>query len=260
MSSAKAVLLSRLVLVATVGLPSCGRSKTLDGATSSESTAGDASVVASASAAAPAIAAAPGSAVLPPGDPPSTPAAVCPIDSVRERVCGSVSGGAAACTPTADGLMSFGESRFSVTVAMGRAEDPALARFRLDEVATGRYRQSLPASLRASEYCCYQACTPLAVAAAAPPDTRPGLVSAPRCIDVPERGTSRPARTAPTCPAAVTIEGGLRPFSSMTGGRCCYEVMVTPVNLVPEKHPRGRPLLVGGRGREATVASRRAWA
>lgn len=182
----------------------------------------------------------------------------CGQDQVKEVVCGTVSEQSPpVCGATGDRLTAFGASRLSVTGEAGRARDGRFASFSFDAQATEAFRKTSGPPPPLPQYCCYSSCTPVEVAATASAELPAGKISGERCIDAPEGGTSRPGPVA-SCPAAVKLDGVLRPFARAAPGRCCYFSPREPEPPQPQ-HPRGRPLVMAGGERVAGLVASAHW-
>jgi hypothetical protein len=203
---------------------------------------------------------APDPAVVAQSGPPS--AASCAPDQLFETVCGAVASPSerAPCGPTGDHLTSYGQSRLSVTRGSYGAHDATFRRFVFDATATAQYQRSLPDYLdqARSNYCCYSQCTPLRVGAAAAAPVPRGHHLETRCIPPPPAGTAMPAPGEAMCPAAVELDGAMRPFH---GGHCCYSIVLAdPPPQEEPRHYRGRAARVAGQVRMAGVAPQSPWA
>ncbi len=188
-----------------------------------------------------------------------TPFSPCGTDQVREQLCGQ---GAHAnpdiCPPTGDHLTAFGRNVIVSGINI-HARDGTLGRFVFDPAATSAYRSELLGSVphqNLSHYCCYSHCQKLAVAATAPKQIPSGMTEGSYCIPIPEGGTKFPAARTRTCPAALQVEGVMRPYSTASvKGQCCYSI---PVPVMPP-HPRGRAARIDGVPQVADVVAESAW-
>ncbi|MCA9676679.1 MAG: hypothetical protein KC464_16720, partial [Myxococcales bacterium] len=192
----------------------------------------------------------------------AAPVGQCGGDQLRETVCGAVSADARSCGPMGDSLTSYGNSQLYVTQGQFSSHDATFAGFALDDDATARYRVEIhdfQASLPVEEYCCYTACTTLTVAASAPLDVPAGHHVESRCFPAPPGGTSQPAATNPACPAAVVLDGALRPHDGGTGASCCYQLIVADPPIQQVHHNRGRPARIDGVAHVAGIDRTTTW-
>lgn len=187
------------------------------------------------------------------------PFPACGIDQVREQLCGQGSHpNPEVCPPTGEHLTAFGRNVIVSGINI-HARDGSLRSFGLDSAATSAYQRELQGSIPSqflSHYCCYSHCQNLTVAASAQKQIPIGMTEGSYCIPIPEGGTKFPAPHAQKCPAALQVEGVMRPYSTASyKGQCCYSV---PVPAMPP-HPRGRAARIDGIPHVAAVVSASAW-
>lgn len=188
-----------------------------------------------------------------------TPFSPCGMDQVREQLCGQ---GAHAnpdsCPPTGEHLTAFGRNGIVSGINI-HARDGTLGRFVFDPTATSAYRRELSGAVpqqSESQQCCYSHCQKLVVAASAPHQIPSGMTEGSYCIPMPEGGTKFPAAHARKCPAALQVEGVMRPYNpASVKGQCCYSI---PVPMMPP-HPRGRAARIDGVPQVADVVAASAW-
>jgi hypothetical protein len=177
--------------------------------------------------------------------------AQCKVDQLFETACGT----AKACERTGRRFVDVGIGDWLYVT--GHWELDKIRKWSLDPAATAGYRARLPEDLPRDGYCCYSNCTTLEVAASAPAVTDgPGYNIKRHCIPAPPRGTRVPASASAECPAALVVDGVMRPFNSANLGECCYS---TPVATPPVRINKGRAARVGGEQRIAGVARGSAW-
>jgi len=187
------------------------------------------------------------------------PLAPCGVDEVREQLCGQgPQGDAEGCLATGAHLTAFGRNVIVSGINI-HARDGSLRTFVLDSVATIGYQRELSGSIpkeNLSRYCCYSHCQPLTVAASAQKQIPKDMTEGSYCIPMPEGGTKFPASHAKKCPAALQVEGVMRPHSSVVEkGQCCYSI---PQPVMPP-HPRGRAARIDGVPQVAAVVTDTGW-
>ncbi len=187
------------------------------------------------------------------------PFSPCGTDQVREQLCGQgAHANPESCPPTGEHLTAFGRNVIVSGINI-HARDGTLGRFVFDPAATSAYQRELLGSIPSqnlSHYCCYSHCQNLTVAAAAPKQIPSEMREGSYCIPIPEGGTRFPAARAHMCPAALAVEGVMRPLSTASvKGQCCYSI---PVPMM-QPHPRGRAARIDGVPQVAAVVAESAW-
>jgi hypothetical protein len=181
------------------------------------------------------------------------PAVGCGVDRISEVVCGFAAD--RACGPTAASLDEPFLASAPITSPALEPGDGSLRRFRLDQAALARHADELAPFAHGAAACCYSACATLEVGAGAEVE-RPAYAHTlvHQCVAAPDGGTRYPAADAPACPAAVELDGRLRPFAETSEGACCYTVPSQRRELI-----RGRPARVAGAPHVAPVTAAPAW-
>ncbi|MEO8705430.1 MAG: hypothetical protein ABI867_35695, partial [Kofleriaceae bacterium] len=177
--------------------------------------------------------------------------ASCAIDTLPETVCGA--GDTDACGLDGSTIrVSSSDNKLFVT--SWTEADRASRSFLPDDKATDEYRLRQPADQWLAYKCCFSRCTPMVVGTGNPQTvTSPSQYIASECIPASPKGTSMPDGGNPACAIGVKLGGELRPYSSGTSARCCYQVVQTRYN------PGGRPARVDGKPELAGIATTTAW-
>jgi hypothetical protein len=176
--------------------------------------------------------------------------ASCGEDTLAETVCGV--GDSDACGLDGSSIrLTSSDNKLHVT--SWTEADKSGRSFLPDDKATDDYRARLGNDKQLAFKCCFSRCTPLVVGHASPQTvTSSHQVLGLECIPAP-KSTSMPDVANPACAVGVKLNGELRPYSSGTSARCCYQVVQTRYN------PGGRPARVDGQPELADIDANPTW-